>query len=296
MKQLRTLLLGLLAVLPALTSAATAARPETTSRHTLPADAAETAAPLTTLKKDSVFVEQHRFLPTARRINREIGKNKFAYKGEVALGITASYGTLSSDDSDIMLILDNINLDATVASVNPFVSYFYRDNNCIGLRLGYRHMGTGVGNVDVDLGSQNDLDFSLNDIDFRGNFYSFGLFHRAYTGLDRKGSFGLFSELELSGDIGRSKFAYESGGAMKSTRSRSFVMKLSFNPGVAVYIFPNVCGTLSFGLGGFQYSTIDQTDQDGNHGHRTASKMRFRLNVFDIRVGMTIHLWDKKKE
>ena len=227
------------------------------------------------VRKDSAFVEKHRFLPTAKRIDRRIDRNKFAYKGEVALGITASYGTISSDDTDMMLILDHINLDGTMAQVNPFVGYFYRDNN---------------------MGSQNDLDISLDNMDYSGNAYSFGLFHRSYTGIDPKGSFGLFAELELSGMIGRSDFSYLSGDTPKSTHSKSFKMNISFNPGVAVYIFPNVCGTLSFGLGGFQYSKIDQTDQDGKTGSRTASKMRFRLNLANINVGMTVHLWNKKKE
>ena len=229
-------------------------------------------------------------------IDRRIDRNKFAYKGEVALGITASYGTISSDDTDMMLILDHINLDGTMAQVNPFVGYFYRDNNMVGLRLGYRHIGMGLGNLEVDLGSQNDLDISLDNMDYSGNAYSFGLFHRSYTGIDPKGSFGLFAELELSGMIGRSDFSYLSGDTPKSTHSKSFKMNISFNPGVAVYIFPNVCGTLSFGLGGFQYSKIDQTDQDGKTGSRTASKMRFRLNLANINVGMTVHLWNKKKE
>ena len=69
------------------------------------------------VRKDSAFVEKHRFLPTAKRIDRRIDRNKFAYKGEVALGITASYGTISSDDTDMMLILDHINLDGTMAPV-----------------------------------------------------------------------------------------------------------------------------------------------------------------------------------
>ena len=33
-----------------------------------------------TPRKDSVFIEKHRFLPTAKRIDRGIGHNKFAYK------------------------------------------------------------------------------------------------------------------------------------------------------------------------------------------------------------------------
>ena len=134
------------------------------------------------------------FLPTRRRIDREINKLKFAYKGEVIMGLTASYGTMSSDDTDIMLILDGIDADGTVASVKPFIGYFYRDNNMVGLRLGYRHIGMGLGNLEVDLGSQNDLDISLDNMDYSGNAYSFGLFHRSYTGIDPKGSFGLFAE------------------------------------------------------------------------------------------------------
>ena len=128
-----------------------------------------------TPRKDSVFIEKHRFLPTAKRIDRGIGHNKFAYKGEVMLGITASYGTLSSDNTDFMLILDKMKLSATMAQVNPFVGYFYRDNNCVGLRLGYRHIGAGMGNLEVDLGSQNDLDLSINDMDYDGNAYSYQL-------------------------------------------------------------------------------------------------------------------------
>lgn len=252
--------------------------------------------PSAAVRHDSTFVEKHRFLPTSRRIDRNIDRNKFAYKGETMLGITAAYGTLSSDDSDMMLILDNIDLDGTMAQINPFVGYFYSDNHCIGLRLGYRRTDLRLGGLEVDLGSQNDLDIALDDMDYTGNAYSFGIFHRSYTGVDAKGSFGLFAELELSGMIGRSDFSYLSGDTPKSTHSKSFRLNVSFNPGVAVYIFPNVCGTLSFGLGGFQYSKIDQTDQDGSTGSRTASKMRFRLNLANINVGMTVHLWDKKKE
>ena len=266
------------------------------SKAAVPADGQKQLQALKAAEVQSPIRGKKQFLPTRRRIDREINKLKFAYKGEVIMGLTASYGTMSSDDTDIMLILDGIDADGTVATVKPFIGYFYRDNNMVGLRLGYRHIGMGLGNLEVDLGSQNDLDISLDNMDYSGNAYSFGLFHRSYTGIDPKGSFGLFAELELSGMIGRSDFSYLSGDTPKSTHSKSFKMNISFNPGVAVYIFPNVCGTLSFGLGGFQYSKIDQTDQDGKTGSRTASKMRFRLNLANINVGMTVHLWNKKKE
>ena len=49
-----------------------------------------------------------RFLPTSRRIDRGINDICYAYKGEMAIGFAASYGTLTSDDTDLMLILDGI--------------------------------------------------------------------------------------------------------------------------------------------------------------------------------------------
>ena len=255
------------------------------------------ALPGETLTDASVITQKQHFLPTRRRIDREIDKIKFAYKGEVIMGLTASYGTLSSDDTDILLILDNINADGSVATIKPFVGYFYRDNRCLGARFGYNFMS---GTLDqgglFDLGENNNVSLNIPYLDFKSNNYSFGIFHRSYAGLDPKGRFGLFAELELSVSTGTSRFSYESEGKVKQTYSDNTQLKLAFNPGAAVYIFPNVCATLSFGLGGFQYSKIDQTDQDGKTGSRTASKMRFRLNLANINVGMTVHLWNKKKE
>ncbi len=232
-----------------------------------------------------------RFLPTRRRIDREINKLKFAYKGEVMMGLTASYGTVSSDDTDLMLIFDNIDADATIATVKPFVGYFYRDNNCIGIRFGYSHMGGTLDNTYFDAGEGNDLSGQLPYVDLSSDEYSFGIFHRSYAGLDPKGRFGLFAEFELALSTGHSSFAYDPDHNDKTQ------VKLAFNPGAAVYIFPNVCATISFGLGGIQYTSITQKDADGNKiGSRKASNMRFRLNIAAINFGMTIHLWDKKKQ
>lgn len=238
-----------------------------------------------------------RFLPMSRRMNREIDKGHFAYKGEVVLGLTASYGTLSSDDSDFMTIIDNIDMDGTVATVQPFVGYFYRDNRCVGVRFGYRHVDGELGNVDLDLGDQNDIEMNVADMAVKSNSYSFALFHRSYVGLDHKGRLGLFAEIEASLETGTTDFTNgSSGDEVKYTSSDNTRLKLAFNPGMAMYIFPNVCATVSIGLGGIQYNKITQYDAEGNRtGGRTASTMRFRLNILDINFGVLVHLWDKKK-
>lgn len=266
-----------------------------------PAEAAKAPqvpqTPVWTLVEEQKGTKNPRFLPTRRRIDREIDKLKFAYKGEVMCGLTASYGTLSSDDTDFMLIIDNIDASGTIATVKPFVGYFYRDNNCVGVRFGYKYVNGKIDNAILDLGEKNDITMDIPYINLRSNNYSFGIFHRSYAGLDPKGRFGLFAEFELALSSGTSEFTYESGNDRKYTSSDNTKVGLSFNPGAAVYIFPNVCATLSFGLGGIQYTSVTQKDAEGNRiGTRKASNMKFKLNLAAINFGMTIHLWDKKKK
>lgn len=237
------------------------------------------------------------FLPMHRRIDREVDKNKFVYKGEVMLGLSASYATLSSEDSDFLLVLEHIDADGSVATIKPYVGYAYKDNHAVGVRFGYTHLRGDISNLGFNLGEQNDLSGALEDMGFDSDNFSFAIFHRSYVGIDAKGRFGVFGELEAAVHSGTSRFSYLSGDEIKYSNSDNIKFKLSFNPGVAVYIFPNVCGTLSFGLGGLQYAKVTQRDDAGQKvGSREASKLRFRLNLADINIGVTVHLWDKKKQ
>lgn len=239
--------------------------------------------------------QRQRFLPMKRRMDREIDKIKFAYAGEVALGLTVSYGTLNSDDTDFLLIADNLNLDGSVFTINPSVGYFFRNNQCAGVRFGYSTINGSLDTANINLGESNDINLAFNNIHLMSNALSIGLYYRSYAGLDRKGHFGLFGEFDLSAKSGSSELTYKTADRFKTTRSENLQIALGFNPGLAVYIFPNVCSTISFGLGGIEYTKIKQKDEAGNVvGERTASKMRFRLNLLNIRVGMTVHLWNKK--
>ena len=232
-----------------------------------------------------------RFLPTSRRIDRGIDDIRFVYKGEMALGLSVSYATLTSDDSDFMLLLDGIDLKGSVFTINPSFGYFVRDNLCVGARFGYSQTDGTLGNVSLNLGSASDLDLSLSGVQLRNRMTTIAAFVRSFAGIDPKGHFGLFAELELAYKMGTSSFGYGTGESAKQVFGTTSQAKVSLNAGVAVYIFPNVCCTLSFGLGGLQYNKINQRDAEGvQTGSRQASKMLFRLNLADIRIGFNIHL------
>ena len=124
---------------------------------------------------------------TRRRIDREINKIKFVYKGEMAAGITVSYGTLSSDDTDYMLILDGINLSGSIFTVNPSFGYFIKDNLSVGARFGYTQMEGNLGSATLDLGEVNDVNMSFANVSLKSHSASYGAFLRSYAGIDAKG-------------------------------------------------------------------------------------------------------------
>lgn len=263
-----------------------------TKAHRLSAACAEelSASAIRSGKKPP-HARENTFLPMPRRMDRGINDIVYAYKGEMALGLAVSYGTLTSEDSDLMLLLDGIDLKGSVFTLNPSFGYFVSDNICVGARFGYTKMQGRLGNISLDLGSGNDINMSLSDLNFRNRTTSVGAFVRSYAGIDPKGHFGLFGELELTLKMGASGFSYKPDEQVKGTSGNNTQVKVAFNSGVAVYIFPNVCCTLSFGLGGLQFNKIRQQDADGNQvGSRSASKMLFRLNLADIRIGLNIHL------
>lgn len=241
--------------------------------------------------------EEDRFWPHTRRLDRQIKSGSvFGYKGEYMVGLTASYGTLTSEDSDFYVYLDNINLEGALTTIKPFFGYYYRDNRCLGVRMGYQYLNGNLGSLDLDLGEQNDISLNMSGLKTTSDSYSLSLFHRSYYAIDKKGQFGVFAEVEASVQFGKGEFINGSGEDIRYTESKTTKLKLGFNPGVAAYIFPQVCATVSIGLGGVRYTSIEQFDDEGQKvGSRTASKMQFRLNVADINFGMVFHLWNKKK-
>lgn len=255
---------------------------------------AQQSAELTTEVKSN---SESRFLPTTRRVDRNIDLNKFVYKGEWMLGIAASYGTLDVSDSDLMLLFDDINLGLRRTAVLPYVAYAYRDNRAVGMRFGYEFLKADLGNAALDLGSlAEDISFEISDIGIRSESFNYSLFHRNYIGLDRRGIVGAILEAELLVKSGNTSFYMGDGESRNYSMSKNFAAKLNLNPGLAVYIFPEVCVTVTVGIGSLYYNNIRQYNAVGiETGRRDHSALKFKLNIADIQIGVVAHLWNKKK-
>lgn len=237
-----------------------------------------------------------RFLPTSRRVDRHIDFNKFVYKGETMLGLAASYGTINFQDSDLMLLIDDVNFGLRRAVVMPYLAYSYRDNRAVGLRFGYEFIKGDLGNLSLNLGSAADISLSLSDMGLSSESYSWSLFHRNYIGLDRRGILGVILEAELMAKSGMSSIYTGVGDDRTQSVSRNFAAKLNFNPGLAVYVFPEVCVTVTVGLGSLYYNNVRQFDALGvETGRRDHSALKLKFNVTNIQIGVVAHLWNKKK-
>ena len=255
---------------------------------------AQQSAELTTEVKSN---SESRFLPTTRRVDRNIDLNKFVYKGEWMLGIAASYGTLDVSDSDLMLLLDDINLGLRRTAVLPYVAYAYRDNRAVGMRFGYEFLKADLGNAALDLGSlAEDISFGISDIGIRSESFNYSLFHRNYIGLDRRGIVGVIREGELQCKTGTTTLWSGDYANRSKSDTRNFSARLNFNPGMAIYVMPQVCVTVTVGVGGLYYTSIKQYDMKGEQtGLRNRSGLNLKLNIADIQVGIVAHLWNSKK-
>ncbi len=222
---------------------------------------------------------------------REIATPKFIQQDEWIVGATLSYGTLASDNSSLLYLLSGIDAGVSYTSLNPFVGYFYRNNRCIGARLGYGTIDAKIDGGTIDFGESNDITFDIPYVAFTSQSYSYSVFHRNYLSLDKKGSFGFFAEVELTASSSQNTMSLDADSATQDTRNKCFGLGLDFNPGIVVFVLDNVSTNVSFGFGGLGYTRVKQLDADGSvSGSRATSQMRFKLNITDINFGVTVHL------
>lgn len=218
-------------------------------------------------------------------------KAPFALKGEWLTGVTLSTGVVSSENSTLLLFLDEITAEGTLFSVEPSVGYFYRDNRCVGVRFGYTHFDGDVTGGMLDLGESNDITLDIPSLTAASRSYTAAIFHRSYAPMDRAGRFALFADVESS-----YSFTYSDSDINDTlSKSRSHSLALAFNPGMAIYLFPNVCTTFSFGLGGLTYSSIRQLSPTTGEvvGSSDTSQLSFKFNIAAINFGIVVHLWGR---
>lgn len=232
------------------------------------------------------------------RYDRGLYNYLFTPKGKWQFGITASYGKLSTEDLKMLDIVNDLDLDITAYSVNPYISYTIRNNLSVGLRFGYTDAKAGINSLDVDF--DEDLNFNLDDVHYNNETYSAAIFLRQFYGLSRAGRFGVFNEVELSFGSGNADFIRAYDGKPKATHSTYMTTKLTFSPGLCVFLMDHVSFNISFGVFGLnlrnekQRTTMvnpeDRLEIPDETGSRFTSGANFKFNIFNINFGLGIHI------
>lgn len=222
------------------------------------------------------------------RFDRKLHSYIFIPRKQWQFGVTASYGEFSAKDLQLLDMLEDFDFAGHTFSIKPYISYFFADNQSIGVRLGYTESKGTLASLAVDF--DDDINFEIKDAMYRNTSYTAAVMYRSYIGLARRGRFGVFNEVDLSFSSGESDFNRLIGGTPRQTHTTYMESRLSFSPGLCCLIMKNVSFNVSFGVVGFYLRNEKQSVNGESVGNRFSSGANFRFNIFNINFGLGIHI------
>lgn len=222
------------------------------------------------------------------RYDRGLFNYLFVPKGQWSFGLMASYGEFGTTDFQMLSILNDLNVKVKAYSLQPSFSYFFSNNQSVGVNFNYTRMLCDLHGMQFDMG--DDLSFSLSDVSYYSQTYSSAIAYRNYVGLGRDRRFGVFNEVELEFGAGSSRFQRYYNGELRDTRTNSMTASLNFSPGLTVFIMDYVSFNISFGVFGVKLHREKQQTNGVDEGTRFSSGANFKFNIFNINFGMAVYI------
>ncbi len=222
-----------------------------------------------------------------KKHHRGLKQHLIIPKGEWQVGAQLSHVSLSSDNSEYMLLINGLNANGSITKIAPFFAYSYHNNRSIGLKFQYTTASGKIKQGELDL-LNDDLNFSVENLKAEMTSIQTSIYHRSYLGLDNKGRIGVFADIALSYANNKNVFTYNN--QTEDTHARTHQVKLSLHPGIVVFAMNNISTHVSMGIGGVSYNHTDYVKGGKTIGTRDYSKANFKLNVLDISIGLSIHL------
>jgi hypothetical protein len=220
------------------------------------------------------------------RYDRGLYNYLFIPKGKWAIGLTANYGELTTEDSQLLSVLKDLDFTGKLYSINPTLSYFIGHNQSVGLKFTYSRGVADLASLSVDF--DDDLNFSIKDVSYYTESFAMGSFYRNYVGLGSQRRFGVFNEVSLMFQSGSSRFKRLYNDAPRDTRTTITQGALNFSPGLAVFLQQNVAFNVSFGVFGLKVRHENQVTDGVEEGSRTTSGANFKFNIFNIDFGLLV--------
>lgn len=221
-----------------------------------------------------------------RESSRGMENRVFMPKGDIMAGLQFFYMDLMSSDSEVLMLLQHLNANASVMSLSPQVFYTYRDNSSVGLNVKYSKATGGISDADFSMLS-DDLSFSLSDITADSRTLSVSVVHRSYAAIDKKSRIGVFTDLALI--YGHTRTSFSSDAEELPVDSETDKIRFAISPGLMVFMTNNVSSSVSVGIGGASYSHTDYISGGQVTGTRNHSQFKFMLDILNISFGLNFH-------
>lgn len=222
------------------------------------------------------------------RYNRGLYNYLFIPRGQWSFGLMASYGQFSTDDVQMLSVIKDLDFNIKAYSLQPSISYFFRNNQSIGLKFIYVRRNLDLPSMAVDF--SDDMNFSLSDISYYEQSFSTSAYYRNYVGLGADRRFGIFNDIDLSFGSGSSRFKRYYDGELRDTRTNRVTAALNFSPGVCVFIMDYISFNISFGVFGINVHHEKQQTNGVEEGSRFSSGANFKFNIFNINFGMAVFI------
>lgn len=222
------------------------------------------------------------------RYDRGLFNYLYIPKGQWSFGVTALYGAFDTEDVSLLSFMKDLNFKGSMFSISPYVSYFVDHNRAIGMKLGYSRNKFDLKNMSVDI--DDDINFTLKDVDYHTESYTAAIFYRRYIGLDNSRRFALFNDTELAFSNGNGTFKRLINDEPKETRTNTTKTSLNFSPGLCVFIQEYVSFSISFGVFGVYYKSEKQRTNDVEEGSRSAFGASFKFNLLNLNMGIAVHI------
>lgn len=222
------------------------------------------------------------------RYDRGLFNYLFMPRKQWSFELMASYSQFDADDVEILQALNDFDFKGKQYALRPTVGYFFRSNQCIGIKFDYTRQEADLGRLAVNFGE--DLSFDIHDISYYSSKYSIGVFYRNYVGLGRAKRFAIFNEACLSFGSGSSRFKRPYNAQIRDTRTDLTEVALNFSPGLCVFVMDYVSFNISFGVFGVHLRNEKQVTDGVEEGSRFSSGANFRFNLFNINFGIGVHI------
>ncbi|MBR1964808.1 MAG: hypothetical protein IKA19_08970 [Muribaculaceae bacterium] len=222
------------------------------------------------------------------RYDRGLKNYLFIPKGDWAFGLTASMGEFDADDVQVLSVMKDFDFNGKIYSIKPSASYFFKNNQSIGVKFNYTRADASLGNLVVDF--DEDINFEIRDVAYDYSTYSASVFYRRYIGLGMDKRFALFNELALNVGGGNSRFKRYYNNELSDTKTDIFEASLNFCPGVCMFIMDNVNVNVSFGVLGLYLRDEKQKTNNVDEGSRFSSGANFKFNLFSINFGIGVNI------